>query len=245
MRSRFESRDGRGCLLVGDSRRLDAIATGSVGVIFTSPPYWVRGRGRASAQAWARRLAVEFGVEWRRVLAPDGDLWLVIGDRHDGAEWLGLDGIVTEWLRRTGWRLQSKGCWAQVRSRERWDNRLNHVLRFRKAGRAVRPDSATLCWMLPLPPSHRESLWDATPAPVIRAALDRSRQRGPVLDPFVGAGTVALVARDAGRAWIGVERDPRMARLAARRLALGRAAQPVRRRGSASSGAAPRRRRSG
>ncbi|HAM56864.1 MAG: hypothetical protein A2X51_09805 [Candidatus Rokubacteria bacterium GWC2_70_24] len=245
MMPRYESRDGRGCLLVGDSRRLDPIPTGSVGVIVTSPPYWMRGRGRRSAEGWARRLAQEFGAEWRRVLAPDGDLWLVIGDRHDGAEWLGLDGIVSEWMRRTGWRLQSKGCWAQVRSRERWDNRLNHVLRFRNAGRAVRPDSTTLCWMLPLPASHRESLWDATPDPVIRTALEKSKKRGPVLDPFIGAGTVALVARAAGRAWIGVERDPRMARLAARRLGLRRPPRPVRTVASGSSGRAPRRTRSG
>jgi hypothetical protein len=147
-----------GLSLVGDSRRLDPISTGSVGVIVTSPPYWMRGRGRDSAERWARTLAQEFGAEWRRVLAPDGDLWLVIGDRHDGAEWLGLDGIVSEWMRRTGWRLQSKGCWAQVRSRERWDNRLNHVLRFRNAGRAVRPDSTTLCWMLRCRPAPREPL---------------------------------------------------------------------------------------
>jgi DNA modification methylase len=223
MSRRYESRDGRGLLLVGDSRRLDGVPTGCVGAIITSPPYWVRGRGRASAEAWARRLAVSFGREWRRVLAPGGDVWLVIGDRHDGAEWLGLDAILTGWMRRAGWRLEAKGCWAQVRSRERWDNRLNHVLRFRRSGPPVRPDSTTLCWMLPLPASPRESGWDATPEPVIRTALAKSRKRGAVLDPFLGAGTVALVARRDGRPWIGVERDPRMARLAARRLGLVRA----------------------
>lgn len=218
----YEGAGGRLRVFRADSRRLDMISAGSVGVIVTSPPYWVRGRGRASAERYARELAEEFGPEWRRVLRDDGDLWLVIGDRHDGAEWMGIDEVVIRWLRRAGWRLQAKGFWAQTRSRERWDNRVNHVLRFTKPGRAIRPGSRTLCWMLPLPPSHPESRWDATPEPVIQAVLEESRKRGAVLDPFAGAGTVGRVARTMGRAWIGVERDPRMAALAARRLRLKR-----------------------
>ncbi len=131
--------------MVGDGRRLGAIVTGEVAVIITSPPYWVRGRGLASAERWARTLAMEFGRQWQRVLAADGDCWLVIGDRHDGREWAGLDGLVTHWMRRAGWTLQAKGCWAQVRSRARWDNRINYVLRFRKVGaHPVRPRSVTL-----------------------------------------------------------------------------------------------------
>ena len=196
------------------------IPSGSVGVLVTSPPYLVAGRGRASVERYARDLAVGFGREWRRVLRNEGDLWLVIGDRHDGVEWVGIDQAVVRWLRRTGWRLQARGVWAQTGSRERWDNRLNHVLRFGKPGRVIRPNSRTLCWTLPLPRSHPESRWDATPYPVVRVALEESAKRGIVLDPFAGAGTIGVVARALGRAWVGVERDPRMAALAARRLRL-------------------------
>jgi len=218
--TRYVSRDSRLHLFQGDSRRLDAIASESVGVILTSPPYWIRGRGRASAERYARELATRFGPEWRRVLAPDGDLWLVIGDRHDGTEWVGLDALLTRWLRRGGWRLQSRGLWAQTNSRERWDNRVNHLLRFRKIGHVVRPRGTTLCWMLPLPRSVPDSLWDAIPEPVIETLLEMSKKRGPVLDPFAGAGTVGRVVARQGREWIGVERDPHMARVAARRLRL-------------------------
>ncbi len=216
----YVSRDGRARLYAGDSRRLTPVPTRSVGVILTSPPYWVRGRGRQAAARYARELVAGFEREWRRVLRPEGDLWLVVGDRHDGSEWVGMDGLVTARLRRAGWRLQAKGLWAEVRSRERWDNRVNHLLRFRRAGRLAPPRGTTLCWMLPLPRGHPESLWDATPEPVIRGLLEVSARRGAVLDPFAGAGTVGLVARALGRAFIGVERDPRMARLAARRLRL-------------------------
>ena len=237
----YESRDGRSRLLRSDARHLEGVGSGEVGVIVTSPPYLVRGRGLASADRYARRLAVEFGREWRRVLAPHGDCWLVLGDRHDGREWMGIDGLLTHWMRRTGWTLQAKGCWAQVGSRERWDNRINHVLRFRKTGaHPVRPRSTTLAWMLPLPRSHTDSRWDATPKAVIRKVLAVSARRGAVLDPFIGAGTVALVAARLGRAWIGVERDPHMAALVARRLRMRRVRTPAR----ASSGRGPHRRTS-
>jgi site-specific DNA-methyltransferase (cytosine-N4-specific) len=214
--------DGRARLFQADGRDLGQIPSASVGVILTSPPYWVSNRGRQAAEHYARQLAVGFGREWRRVLVPDGDLWLVLGDRHNGREWVGFDGLIAGWLRRTGWRLQSKGIWAETGSRERWDNRINYLLRFARAGRRVRPTAATLCWMLPLPRTHPASIWDATPEPVLRALILQSRRRGPVLDPFCGAGTVGRVALGLGREWIGVERDPRMAELTARRLGMTR-----------------------
>ncbi|MFQ5828473.1 MAG: DNA-methyltransferase [Candidatus Methylomirabilia bacterium] len=218
---RYESADRRGSLRVGDSRAMRMIADGSVSVILTSPPYWVRGRGRQSAWRYARDLAAGFGREWCRILASNGDLWLVIGDRHDGREWVGVDGLVTDWFRRTGWSLQLKGFWAEHPSRDRWDNRVNYLLRFKKAGRRSLPPKATLSWRFPLPSTPPGSLWDATPPPVIRALLGLS-SAGTVLDPFFGSGTVGLVAARMGRPWIGVERDPGQARVAAQRLGLRR-----------------------
>lgn len=47
---------------------------------------------------------------------------------------------------------------------------------------------------------------------------------GVVLDPFFGAGTVALVAERHGRDWVGVELNPAYVRLAEQRLAAARAA---------------------
>ncbi|HVQ77132.1 MAG TPA: DNA methyltransferase, partial [Candidatus Binatia bacterium] len=66
-----------------------------------------------------------------------------------------------------------------------------------------------------------------TPATVIRSLLEMSRKRGLVLDPFAGAGTVGLVARAMGRDFVGVERDPKMATLAARRLRIRRRPRPA------------------
>ncbi|MFJ4220715.1 DNA-methyltransferase [Curtobacterium luteum] len=44
------------------------------------------------------------------------------------------------------------------------------------------------------------------------------REPGLVLDPFMGAGTTALAARDAGRDWIGIELNPAFRDLAVDRL---------------------------
>jgi DNA modification methylase len=213
--------DADGLLLVRDSRRLSEIPDASIAVILTSPPYWVRGRGRAHAALYAQRLAAEFGREWRRVLAPGGDLWLVIGDRHDGTEWIGMDDLVAARFRRSGWSLQGKGLWAEHPSTSRWDERVNHVLRFRKAGVRKLPPTATLCWRLPLPKLPKRSLWNGTPLSIIRQLLALSPS-GTVLDPFFGSGAVGVVARRVGRPWIGVERDISQARVAARRLRLTR-----------------------
>lgn len=195
------------------------IPAASVAAIVTSPPYWVRGRGRESASRYAHALAVDYGREWRRVLSAHGDLWLVMGDRHDGREWIAMDALVAQWFRRTGWSLQAKGLWAEHPSRARWDDRVNHLLRFKKARHQSLPPKRTLCWRLALPWSPPGGLWDATPPAVIRALLALSPD-GTVLDPFCGSGTVAAVARQMGRTWIGVERDRRQARVAARRLRL-------------------------
>ena len=195
------------------------IPAASIAVILTAPPYWTRGRGRVSAARYARRLATEFAREWRRVLAVDGDLWLVVGDRHDGKEWIGMDGLVTGWFRRTGWFLHAKGLWAEHPSNSRWDERVNHLLRFRKAGSRSLPAKATLCWRLPFPPVPRRSLWNGIPYAVTRKLLSLS-PAGTVLDPFFGTGTVGVVAAGMGRSWIGVERDIDEARFAARRLRL-------------------------
>jgi DNA modification methylase len=215
----YASANGKGLLIVGDSRTLPALQAGSVAVIVTSPPYWVIGQGRKSAGRYARRLATESGREWHRVLASRGDLWIIIGDRHDGREWIGIDGFIADSFNRTGWSLQAKGLWAEHPSTARWDSRVNYILRFTKNGVSRRPPKTTLCWRLPIPRSPRESLWNVTPPSLIRALL-RLSPAGIVLDPFFGSGTVGFVASQTGRPWIGIERDRNQARVAVRRLHL-------------------------
>lgn len=53
---------------------------------------------------------------------------------------------------------------------------------------------------------------------VARVVLAASRPGDVVLDPYMGAGTVAVVARDTGRRYLGAELDSEYHRLAMRRL---------------------------
>ncbi len=46
-----------------------------------------------------------------------------------------------------------------------------------------------------------------------------------VLDPFMGAGTVALAAEQHGRDWLGIELNPTYVTLAEQRLAAWRVSQ--------------------
>jgi DNA modification methylase len=52
-------------------------------------------------------------------------------------------------------------------------------------------------------------------------------QPGVVLDPFIGAGTVALAAEQHERDWLGIELNPGYATLAEQRLTAWRARQPL------------------
>ncbi len=56
------------------------------------------------------------------------------------------------------------------------------------------------------------------PRALVPCACGAPTRPGVVLDPFMGAGTVALVARRLGRDWLGVELNPAYIRLARDRL---------------------------
>ena len=46
--------------------------------------------------------------------------------------------------------------------------------------------------------------------------------RGPVLDPFMGSGTTAIAAEQAGLPWIGIEKSPEYVAMARKRIAESR-----------------------
>lgn len=82
---------------------------------------------------------------------------------------------------------------------------------------------------------NRRSVWTITPAPFRGAhfatfppkliepcILAGCPEGGVVLDPFFGAGTVGLVAKKLGRRWIGIELNPEYAKIAEKRIAIGK-----------------------
>jgi modification methylase len=54
---------------------------------------------------------------------------------------------------------------------------------------------------------------------LMRVLLATTKPGDVVLDPFLGTGTTAAVAKRLGRRWIGIERDPQYAALAEQRIA--------------------------
>ncbi len=106
-------------ILCGDSRLvLQSFPTESVHSIVTSPPYFGQrdyqhdlqiGR-EESPEAYIQNLVAVFS-EARRVLRPDGTLWLNLGDKYDRSRLLGLPWRVALALADDGWLLRSDIVW--------------------------------------------------------------------------------------------------------------------------------------
>ncbi|MDP1560026.1 MAG: site-specific DNA-methyltransferase [Pirellulaceae bacterium] len=106
-------------ILCGDSGViLQRLPAESVHTIVTSPPYFGQrdyqhdsqiGR-EESPEAYIQNLVAVFS-EARRVLRPDGTLWLNLGDKYDRSRLLGLPWRVALALADDGWLLRSDIVW--------------------------------------------------------------------------------------------------------------------------------------
>ncbi|MFC0283846.1 site-specific DNA-methyltransferase [Camelimonas abortus] len=248
-------------IIVGDCiEELRRLPAASVDLVFADPPYnlqlegaltrpdnslvdgvdddWDRFGSFAEYDAFTRAWL----AECRRVLKPDGALW-VIGSYHN--------------VFRVGAILQDLGYW--ILNDIIW-RKANPMPNFR--GRRFTNAHETLIWATPTRSKrytfHYEALkggnddlqmrsdWfiplctgeerlkdDAgrklhpTQKPealLARVLLASSNPGDVILDPFLGTGTTAAVAKKLGRHFIGIERDPAYAEAARRRVA---AATPV------------------
>ncbi len=242
-------------ILVGDCVELmDALPESSIDMVFADPPYnlqlggelhrpnnskvdgvddaWDQFDGFASYDTFTR--------DWlnaaRRVLKPDGTLW-VIGSYHN--------------IYRVGAILQDIGFW--MLNDVIW-RKTNPMPNFR--GRRFTNAHETLLWCARSQNSKYQFNYDAMKAlnddlqmrsdwllPLCTGA-ERLKKNGKkahptqkpesllyrvvvsstevgdvVLDPFFGSGTTGAVAKQLGRNYIGLERDPDYAKLAGKRLA--------------------------
>src|SRR5882724_6164859 len=244
-----------------------------VDCIVTSPPYWqqrdYRGKstqvGREAMPAdYVSRLTAIFG-ECRRVMEPTGTLWLVIGDKYDDGEQLGLPWRVALALIDEGWILRSDCIWhkpnampSSTKSRPTTDH--EYVFFFTKSkdyhydADAIREPHVTFSdksrmrggrrhfglrggttevgknggsnnlhdsrwdqafhplgrnkrtvWSIPLS-KFRDAHFAVFPESLVETCiLAGCPKQGVVLDPFVGSGTVPLVAQRLGRSYLGID----------------------------------------
>ena len=232
-----------------------SLPTASVDMVFADPPYNLQLGGDLSrpdgshvdavTQDWDKfdsfdtydRFTREWLTEARRVLKPDGSLW-VIGSYHnifrvgailqDLGFWI-LNDIV--W-RKANPMPNFKGTrftnahetliWASMGEKSRYTfnyrtmKTLNDELQMRSD------------WVLPIcsgqerlkkggtkvhPTQKPESL-------LYRVMLATTNKGDVVLDPFFGTGTTGAVAKRLGREWIGCERDTTYAEAAMERIKL-------------------------
>lgn len=247
--------DAENRILVGDCIELmNGLPAGSVDMVFADPPYnlqlggelhrpnntvvdgvdddWDRFDGFAAYDSFSR--------DWlkaaRRVLKPDGTLW-VIGSYHN--------------IYRVGTVLQDIGFWMlndvvwrktnpmpNFRGR-RFTNAHETLLwcarsqeskyRFNyDAMKALNDDLQMRSdWLLPLCTGGERLKKDGKKAHptqkpeqlLYRVVLSSTEVGDVILDPFFGSGTTGAVAKKLGRRYIGLERDADYAALAEKRLA--------------------------
>jgi len=220
-------------LLFGDCRtRLPQIATGSVDLVLTDPPYntGIKPGGRlrhffddALPTADYRDLARCVSHELFRVLKADRASYVFMGwksvgiwlDELAGAGFLCKNVIVWDkvvhGLNYQNYAYTHEFLIFAVKGRFRPRNHLQsngsyrdvwHVRRAMRQERSDRP--------------HHETV---KPFELIRRPIEHASEVGDVvLDPFAGSGTTCVVAKTLGRRYLGIERDPKYFRLSLRRL---------------------------
>jgi site-specific DNA-methyltransferase (adenine-specific) len=244
-----------GEVLVGDCIELMAgLPPESIDLVFADPPYNLQLKGdlwrpnltRVDAvnDAWDQFDSFaaydEFSRAWlsacRRVLKPDGALW-VIGSYHNiyrlGAILQDLDFWILNdvvWIKSNpmpnfrGVRFTNAHetlIWAARERKSRYTFN-HHAMKAFNDGKQMRSD-----WELPLCTGAERIKLDgrkahSTQKPealLYRVILASTEPADVVLDPFFGLGTTGAVARRLGRRWIGMERDELYAQLARRRIA--------------------------
>ncbi len=250
-------------VLVGDClAELRRLPAGSVDLVFADPPYNLQLEkellrpnntvvdgvdddwDKFSSFADYDRFSRAWLAECRRVLKPDGAIW-VIGSYHN--------------IFRLGVALQDLGFWIQndivwrktnpmpnfrgkrfTNAHETliWAGRdaASRVTFNYEAMKALNDDIQMRSdWLFPIC-SGPERLKDGVgrkahptqkPEALLHRVLLATTNPGDlVLDPFFGTGTTGAVARRLGRRWLGIERDADYARLAGERIAKVRPLPP-------------------
>jgi len=273
-------------ILTGDVYdRLPDLPDESVHMVMTSPPYWnLRDYGEEdqlgleeTPEDFVDNLADVFD-EVKRVLRPDGSLWLNLGDTYDDKDLQQIPARVALELQDRGWILRNRVTWAKPNPmpqsvKDRLNDTTEAVFHFvknkgywydldairephadasverMKHGNNGSGDSSGLYGHnesdgVNAPADSREHLYNPAgknpgdvfevttkPFPEAHFAVYPPElcekplkatcpEDGVVLDPFAGAGTTLLKAKELGRDYVGIELNPEYADMARARIGL-------------------------
>ncbi len=232
------------------AQQMDDLVDASVALMVTSPPYHV-GKDYDSDATFDAYLALltEVFAETHRVLEPGGRA--VVNVANLGRRpYLPLSHLVTERMLGVGFLMRGEIIWQKGRGASSncawgsWRSPSNPVVRdiheyclvFSK-GRFKRVSTGTATisaeefmaatlsvWEMPSESASRVGHPAPFPVSLPRRFIDLYTYAGElVLDPFMGSGSTAVAAVEAGRHYVGYEVDPLYVELAERRFGAARA----------------------
>ena len=258
----------------------------SVHSVMTSPPYWnLRDYGHddqlglePDSDDYVQNIA-DVMDEVKRVLRPDGSLWLNLGDTYDDKNLQQIPARVSLELQQRGWILRNRVTWAKpnpmpqsvkdrlndtteaifhfVKSKGYWYDldairepygefaqRVQENPQWERTGEEKRAENSPGKHVIydegksradayhpagknpgdvfevttkPFPEAHFAVYPPELCEKPIKATCPDG---GIVLDPFAGAGTTLLKAKELGRKFIGIELNPEYADMARARVGL-------------------------
>ena len=175
--------------------------------------------------------------ECQRVLKPDGVLWLNISDGYAKKSLLGIPEKLVLGLLKQGWYLRNKIVWhkpnaAPHPTRGRLKCAWEPVFLLARSKRyqfniapvkvpCVENPKATKnpgdVWSI-CTRSNPQAHFAVFPDELVERMVKTSPEGAVILDPFMGSGTVAKVAQELGRDFIGFEPNPKYVKIAEKKL---------------------------
>ena len=225
------------------------IPSGSVDVVFADPPYRLSKGGvtvrsgrlaPVDKGAWDRSMGFvadhQFNVRWlkeaRRILKPDGTLW-VTGTHHViFSLGFALQSMKFKIINQITWQKPDPPpnalhtAFTHAHETLLWASKsrgARHTFNYDLINSRDPNAQMSSVWRIQAVP-RREKLYGYHPTQkplrlVRRAILASSREGDLVFDPFCGSGTTGVVAKELGRFFVGAETEEEFAELAARRIA--------------------------
>ncbi len=227
-------------LYLGDCLEImAAMEPASIGAVLTDPPYSSGGRRenarsirksmlrgeRYSDETWIHGDAMstsgfiwlmrQCGVQWRRILIPGGHALAFIDWRMAANLAAALESADLRQHPVLVWDKQAFGMGTIFRNQHEF---IVHM----SAGNPIDPQRRDVGNVLRFPAVHESQRVHPTEKPVklLHTLLSVVAPPDvPVLDPYAGAGSTLVAAKNLGRPAIGIESDERWCEQAARRLA--------------------------